>query len=55
MLYGTVKFGFKDGKEGDVDWAARAELSSEDGVWRMSFYQIYLVSVIPKSLEKFEH
>ncbi|KAK1763941.1 hypothetical protein QBC33DRAFT_548381 [Phialemonium atrogriseum] len=42
MLYGSVKFDFKDGKEGEVDWAARAELSSQDGVWRMSFYQVYL-------------
>lgn len=50
MLYGSVKFGFKNGQEGEADWAARAEVSSQDGVWRMSFYQIYLVSPPPTYL-----
>jgi hypothetical protein len=44
MLYGTVKFSFKNGQQGEVDWAARAVLSDENGAWRMSFYQVYLVS-----------
>ncbi|KAH3909308.1 hypothetical protein HBH56_162830 [Parastagonospora nodorum] len=42
MLYGTVKYGLKDGGEKEVDWAARAKLVNEDGKIRMSFYQVYL-------------
>jgi hypothetical protein len=45
MLYGTVKYGLKDGGEKEVDWAARAKLVNEDGKIRMSFYQVYLVSL----------
>lgn len=44
MLHGTVKFSFKNNQQGEVDWAARAVLSDENGAWRMSFYQVYLVS-----------
>lgn len=44
MLYGTVKFSFKNDQRGQVDWAARAVLSNGNGAWRMSFYQVYLVS-----------
>ncbi|KAL1839130.1 hypothetical protein VTK73DRAFT_4124 [Phialemonium thermophilum] len=46
MLYGTVEFGFRNGQQGAVDWAARAEMSQEGGRWRMSFYQVYLVSSV---------
>jgi hypothetical protein len=48
MLYGTVKYGLKEGGEKEVDWAARAKLVKEgdEGEERikMSFYQVYLVS-----------
>jgi hypothetical protein len=48
MLYGTVKYGLKEGGEKEVDWAARAKLvkEGEEGEERikMSFYQVYLVS-----------
>ena len=44
MLYGTVEFGFKNGGEGEVEWAARAEMSQQGRKWKMSFYQVYLVS-----------
>ena len=44
MLYGTVDYGLKDGKKASVDWAARAHLVKEDGVVKMDFYQVYLVS-----------
>lgn len=44
MLYGTVKFSFKNDQQGEVDWAARAVLSAKDGACRLSFYQVYLVS-----------
>lgn len=44
MLYGTVEYGLKDGREAAVDWAARAHLVKQDGTVRMDFYQVYLVS-----------
>jgi hypothetical protein len=43
MLYGTVDYGLKDGREATVDWAARAHLVKQDGVVMMDFYQVYLV------------
>lgn len=47
MLYGSVEYDLKNGKHVDVDWAARAVLiqSEDDGKWRMSFYQVYMVSL----------
>ena len=44
MLYGTVEYGLKDGREATVDWAARAHLVKESGAVMMDFYQVYLVS-----------
>ena len=47
MLYGKVQYGFKDGREVGVDWAARAELvkdSQGPGGWKFQYYQVYLVS-----------
>jgi len=55
MLYGTVRYGLKDGAQSMVDWAARAVLCKEKdeedeedeedgGRVRMRFYQVYLVS-----------
>jgi hypothetical protein len=44
MLYGTVEYGLKDGREAKVDWSARAHLIKEDGAVMMDFYQVYLVS-----------
>lgn len=43
MLYGNVLYGFKDGREKTVDWAARAEMVEHGGKWRFKAYQIYLV------------
>lgn len=45
MLYGTVDYGLKDGKNASVDWAARAHLVQEEGTVKMDFYQVYLVSL----------
>ncbi|KAB2571806.1 putative fungal specific transcription protein [Lasiodiplodia theobromae] len=42
MLYGTVAYTFKDGRQGSVDWAARANLVKEDGRVKMRYYQVYL-------------
>ncbi|CAD0089101.1 unnamed protein product, partial [Aureobasidium vineae] len=42
MLYGTVEYGLKDGREATVDWAARAHLVKQDGAVMMDFYQVYL-------------
>jgi hypothetical protein len=44
MLYGKVQYGFKDGRETSVEWAARAEMTNDGGKWRFRFYQVYLVS-----------
>lgn len=44
MLYGTVAYTLKDGKKAEVEWAARANLVKENERWKLSFYQVYLVS-----------
>ena len=44
MLYGKVQYGFKDGRETSVEWAARAEMVQDEGKWKFKFYQDYLVS-----------
>lgn len=46
MLYGTVDLGLKNGSSASLEWAGRAKIakSTEDGKWRMRFYQVYLVS-----------
>ena len=49
MLYGTVGYGFKEGGSDGKDFAARALLvndgsEGELGGWRMTFYQVYMVS-----------
>ena len=46
MLYGTVEYGLKDGREATVDWAARAHLVKDGGAVMMDFYQVYLVSAM---------
>lgn len=50
MIYGTVDYGFKAGGRERKEWAARAELVSEeaDGErnWAMRFYQVYVVSLV---------
>jgi hypothetical protein len=48
MLYGSVEYGLKNGKELTVQWAARAVLAEYDGGLRFKFYQVYLVSVSPR-------
>jgi len=48
MLYGTVKYGLKNGKTVVVDWSGRALLVKAAGpagtkkAMRMSFYQVYM-------------
>ena len=44
MLHGTVRYALKAGGEASVDWAAYAHLVKSDGVVKMDFYQVYLVS-----------
>jgi len=46
MLYGTVEYTFKEGGEGGVPWAARAELVKTEHGYKMSFYQVYLDSAM---------
>ncbi|ETI21772.1 hypothetical protein G647_05841 [Cladophialophora carrionii CBS 160.54] len=45
MLYGSVEYGLKNGKELTVQWAARAVLGEDDdGGLRFKLYQVYLDS-----------
>ena len=44
MLHGTVKYELKAGGENVVEWAAYAHLVKIDGIVKMDFYQVYLVS-----------
>lgn len=44
MVAGNVKYGFKDGKEGETDWVAKAEFEGKDDKRKMRFYQVFLVS-----------
>ena len=44
MVYGTVDYGLKNGKDVSVDWAGRALFSEEGGKLKMATYQVYLVS-----------
>lgn len=53
MLYGKVQYGFKDGRETSVEWAARAEVVQDEGKWKFKFYQVYLVS-FPAHLDNSE-
>lgn len=48
MLYGTVDYVSKAGKESGLDWAARAHLVEQGGGLKLKFYQVYLVSGKPK-------
>lgn len=43
MLYGSVRYGLKNGKEVSVDWAGHALLVDDKGQLKMAFYQVYLV------------
>jgi hypothetical protein len=44
MLYGIVAYELMDGRKTDVEWAARAQLVKEEGIWKFALYQVYLVS-----------
>jgi len=51
MLFGKVQYGFKDGREIGVDWAARAEMVKDEAGpsgWKFRFYQVYLDSAAMK-------
>ena len=44
MLHGFVDYGLKNGKDVQVEWAARAVLVDEGGKLKMKDYQVYLDS-----------
>ncbi|RVX75875.1 hypothetical protein B0A52_00232 [Exophiala mesophila] len=44
MLHGSVDYGLKNGKDVNVDWAARAVLAEEGGDLKMKEYQVYIDS-----------
>ena len=44
MLYGSVDYGLKNGKELTVQWAGRAVLVEHEGGLRFKVYQVYLDS-----------
>ena len=45
MIFGTVAYELKDGRQTEVPWAAKATMVKESDTWKMGFYQVYLVSV----------
>ena len=45
MLYGTVDYVLKNGKDLTVNWAGRALMVEEHGKLKMKFYQVYMVSL----------
>ena len=53
MLYGSVDYGLKNGKEVTVQWAGRAVLGEYDGGLRFKMYQVYLVSRYLPGPERF--
>lgn len=42
LLQGTVNYGFKDGKKGDMLWVAKAVFEGEGEARRLGFYQVFL-------------
>lgn len=42
LLQGTVTYGFKNGKEGDMEWVAKAVFEGEGKSRRLGFYQVFL-------------
>jgi hypothetical protein len=45
MLYGTVHYVLKDGRQTTMPWAGRAKMEKEDGEWKMGFYQVYIDTI----------
>lgn len=45
MLHGSVDYELKDGKKTSTPWAARANLTKEDGKLVMERYLVFLVSL----------
>ena len=45
MLYGSVDYGLKNGKELTVQWAARAVFEDYEEKLRYRLYQVYVVSL----------
>jgi hypothetical protein len=41
LLQGTVKYGFKDGTEGYMEWLAKAIFVGEGRERRLDFYQVF--------------
>jgi len=46
MLFGTVAYELKSGKRAEIPWGARATMVKESDVWKMGFYQVYLVRAV---------
>ncbi|KAL6250956.1 hypothetical protein RBB50_001164 [Rhinocladiella similis] len=44
MLYGTVDYGLKNGKDVTCEWAARAVMAEHQGGLRFKLYQVYVDS-----------
>jgi hypothetical protein len=42
LLQGHVAYGFKDGKTGEMGWAAKAVFEGEGKERRLGFYQVFL-------------
>lgn len=46
MISGTAAYELKDGRKAELPWGARATMVKEFDVWKMGFYQVYLVRPI---------
>jgi hypothetical protein len=47
MVFGSVEYGLRNGREVGVEWAGRAVFEEVDGKeLKMRFYQVYLVSFV---------
>jgi len=44
MVYGTVDYELKNGKDVMVEWAGHAVFTEKDGGLKMKFYQVYMDS-----------
>ncbi|KIW12796.1 hypothetical protein PV08_07983 [Exophiala spinifera] len=44
MLYGSVDYGLKNGKDVTCEWAARAVMAEYEGALRFKLYQVYVDS-----------
>jgi hypothetical protein len=50
-IFGTVAYELKDRRKAETPWGSRVTMVKESDVWKMKFYQVYLVRAIAVWLE----